>query len=322
MKLVIFIPAYNEEKTIVDVINSIPRLKEFNSQQVIVIDDGSSDKTFQLAAKTDAVIYTNQVNRGLGFTFQLGVQKALEHGADIMVTLDADGQFPANRIGDIVFPILNNKAEMVTATRFLHKADYPENIGWVKYFGNQQVAWLMTKIVGQRFSDVSCGFRAYSKEALLKINLYGRFTYTQEVMIDLAMKNIKIIEIPVKVKYFKKRDSRIFKNGFNYAFKSLWIIFRTYRDFAPLRVFGTVGIILFIIGLMFDLILLRHYLMFRVFTPYQFAGFLGAFFNVLGIAFVIVGLVTDMLVRIRMNQENILYQLKMLKAQKPIKSKI
>jgi glycosyltransferase involved in cell wall biosynthesis len=310
MKLVVFIPAYNEEKTIADVISSIPRLKDFKSQQVIVINDGSVDRTAELARKAGAVVYSNQINRGLGFTFQSGIEKALAHGADIMVTLDADGQFPVNRIKDILDPILLNKADMVTGTRFLHKADHPENIGWTRYWGNKKVAWIMSKIVGEKFSDVSCGFRAYSKEALLKVNLYGRFTYTQEVLIDLAMKNIRIVEVPVKVKYFKKRHSRIFKNGLNYAFKSLWIIFRTYRDFAPLRVFGLIGIIFFLIGLAFDIVLLQHYLIYRVFTPYQFAGFIGGFFNLLGLSFLVVGLVTDMLVRIRMNQENILYQIK------------
>lgn len=310
MKLVIFIPALNEEKTIGSVIKSIPKLKGFEKQEVFVVNDGSIDKTEKEAEKAGAIVFSHKYNKGLGPAFQTGVEKAIELKADVMVTLDADGQFPVEQISELVNPILIHKADMVTGTRFKNKEFIPKHIGITKFVGNKVIAWMISKLIGEKFSDVSCGFRAYSKEALLKINLYGKFTYTQEVFIDLAVKNLRIAEIPVKVKYFKDRKSRIFKNGFNYAFKSLWIIFRTYRDFAPLKVFGIIGVLLFILGLGFDLILLRHYILYRVFTPYVFTGFFGGFLNLLGLSFVVVGLVTDMLVRIRMNQENILYHLK------------
>lgn len=310
MKLVIFIPALNEEKTIAQVIQSIPRLKEFEKQEVIVVNDGSSDNTEQEAKRAGASVYSHKYNKGLGPAFQAGVEKAIEAKADVMVTLDADGQFPVDQIFDLVRPILHQHADMVTGTRFKNKHFIPEHIGITKFIGNKVIAWMISKLIGEKFSDVSCGFRAYSSEALLKINLYGKFTYTQEVFIDLAVKNLRIAEVPVKVKYFKGRKSRIFKSGINYASKSLWIIFRTYRDFAPLKVFGTIGVLLFIVGLGFDFALIRHYILYQVFTPYVFSGFFGGFLNILGLSFVVVGLITDMLVRIRMNQENILYHLK------------
>ena len=310
MKLVIVIPAFNEAKTIAQVIESVPKVGGVDKQIILVVNDGSSDNTEQIASKTGAIVFSHNYNKGLGPAFRSGVEKAIEFDADVMVTLDADGQFPANQIGELVKPILHSKADMVTGTRFGNKAYIPHNMGITKYVGNKIIAWMISRLVGERYSDVSCGFRAYSKEALLKINLYGKFTYTQEVFIDLAVKNLRIVEIPVRVKYFTGRKSRIFKNGLNYALKSLWIIFRTYRDFAPFKVFGYTGIIIFVIGLIFDLVLIRHYLIYRVFTPYVFAGFMGGFLNVMGLGLVVVGVVADMLVRIRMNQEQILYQLK------------
>jgi len=137
-----------------------------------------------------------------------------------MVTVDGDGQFPTSEIPKLIEPILNKEADFVTASRFLREEDYPENISMTRLWGNKQVARIISLLVGRKFYDVSCGFRAYSKEALLNLNLFGQFTYTQEVFIDLAMKGLVIKEVPIQgIRYFKGRTkrSRVFKGAFNYC---------------------------------------------------------------------------------------------------------
>jgi len=307
MKLIILIPARNEEKTIGQVIRSIPRVKEFKDQQVLVVNDGSVDKTAEVAEKEGAIVVHHNENKGLGAGFQTLIAKALELGADMAVMIDADGQFPAKEIPKLIKPILEGRADMVTACRFMRKSDIPKNISPIKLWGNRQVARILSLLLGKKYKDVACGFRAYSKEALLNLNIFGRFTYTQEVFIDLSMKGLSILEIPIKVKYFKSRKSRVFKGAFDYATKSLLIIMRTVRDYKPLKFFGAIGVVLFLFGLIADIFLLIHYINNKQFTPYISVGFLGAFLNILGLIFFIVGFVADMLGKIRANQEKLLY---------------
>ncbi|GAB4158301.1 MAG: hypothetical protein Fur003_2090 [Candidatus Dojkabacteria bacterium] len=311
MKLVIFIPAFNEEATIEKVIKSIPRLKQFSDQKILVVNDGSKDRTALIAKKAGAIVVSHIKNSGVGKAFQTGVENALKMGVDIMVTIDADGQFPISQIEKLIEPILKQEADFVTATRFFSKDEYPKDIGPVKLWGNRQIAKIISKITKQKFSDVACGFRAYSKEALLNLNTFGVFTYTQEVFIDLSLKNLKIVEIPISgIVYFKGRKSRVFKGVFDYAFKSIAIILRTLRDYKPLKMFAFPGIVLFLLGIFCEILLFLYYLANHQFSPYIFVGFTGAALNLLGLLFVIIGLVADMLGRLRANQERILYNQK------------
>src|SRR4030042_2217623 len=243
MKLIIFIPAFNEEENIGEVIDTIPKIKGCYKQEIIVVDDGSTDKTAQIATNKGAIVISHPYNMGLGSGFQTGVKEALKREADIMVTVDADGQFPTENILEIIQPLLDQKADLCTASRFMKKEDEPKNISPTRLWGNKQIAKIISLLVGKRFYDVACGFRAYSRNALMHLNTFGKFTYTQEVFIDLSMKNLPIVEIPMGgIKYFKERKkrSRVFKGAFNYAKQSLAIIIRTIRDYKPMKFFGTI----------------------------------------------------------------------------------
>lgn len=308
MKLLILIPAFNEEKTVGKVIKSLPKLEGFSEQIVLVVDDGSNDRTREIAEKAGAKVVSHRVNSGVGRAFQTGVNAALTMQVDIMITIDADGQFPAKKIPSLIAPILNGNADFVTATRFSKKDYYPKNIGKVKLLGNKIMAYLLSFILDGKYTDVSCGFRVYSCEAILNLNLFGQFTYTQEVFIDLSTKGLTIKEVPVGgVKYFQNRKSRVFRGAFNYAVKSLSIIFRTIRDYKPLKFFFSFGLGIFLIGLIADIVLLLHYLRSNQFSPYQFIGFIGGFLNIFGLILIIVGLLGGMIGRIRQNQEKLLY---------------
>jgi hypothetical protein len=197
---------------------------------------------------------------------------------------------------------------MVTGNRF--SEGMPENMPKSKYWGNKQMSRLISIISGQKFKDVSCGFRAYNREALLRLNLFGAFTYTQETILDMVYKGLRVIEFPVDVTYFKGRKSRVAGSILNYAFRTSKIILKTLRDYKPMLFFGSMGGVSLGIGLAFEMFMFTYYFLASKFTPYKSFGFIGLGFIVFGMLLVIVGLLADMFNRVRMNQERILYELK------------
>lgn len=244
LKLVVLIPAYNEEKNVKDVILSIPRkISGIDKVEVLVVNDGSNDRTEDMALNGGAdKIVSHKTNMGVGAAFMTGIRNAISMSADVVVTLDADSQFDSKQIPELVIPILNKQAEVVVGSRFLEDMDM--NIPKIKSVGNKIFSKIVSWAVGQRFSDTQSGFRAYSKEALLDISIVNDFTYTQEVLIDLKFKGIKIIEIPVNVKYDPKRKSRVVKNIFSYSSRAISIIIRTLAYHRPIFAFGLLGVVL------------------------------------------------------------------------------
>jgi len=307
LNALVFLPALNEEATLAYVLRGLPdELPGVDSIQCLVVDDGSTDGTADIAAREGAMVVRHGNNMGVGKAFQTAVDEALRLGSDVMVTIDADGQFDTGQIPELIRPILEGNADLVTGSRF-HQVGRPEGMPLIKYWGNRWIARLVRFFSGVGLADVSCGFRAYSREALLHLNLFGQFTYTQETILDLAFKGAKIVEVPVNVRYFRGRRSRVAGSISRYALNAAKIITRTVRDFRPLRFFGTMGLAVFLVGLLADLWLLRHYVLTGTFTPYKAFGFVGGTLNVAGIFLAGLGLLADMLDRIRVNQERILY---------------
>jgi glycosyltransferase involved in cell wall biosynthesis len=308
LHLAVLIPAFNEEATIQKVIRSIPeKLLGIEKISIIVVNDGSTDNTEKLAKEAGAIVVTHKTNKRLGPTFRDGLEKAMELKADILVTIDADGQFDTNEIPKLIKPIIDNEADFVTGSRFEDHSTPPENMPWIKRWGNHRVASIISWATGKKFKDVTCGFRAYSKEAMLRLNLFGKFTYTQETFLDLAYKDLSIKEIPVTVKYFKDRKSKIASSLVNYGLNSANIIFRAIKDYKPLKFFGLTGIIIFLLGLGFDIFLLIHYSVNLTFSPFKSLGFLGAFLNAIGVLVFFIGILADLIDKIRQTQEKFLY---------------
>jgi len=311
MKLIIIIPALNEEDSIAKVVNSIPkRIEGIDKIKILVIDDGSKDKTAQMAHEAGAFVISHSVNRGVGGAFKTGLEASLLMGADIMVNIDADGQFSPLDIPRLITPIQNKQADFVYGNRFSGDDGVmkrPENMSIIKYWGNQRMSKLISFLTKSNFFDVSCGFRAYSKEALLRLNLTGKFTYTQESFLDLAFKGLEIKSIPITVKYFKNRQSRVANNLIHYFLQTVKIIIRVYRDYQPLQFFGILGAIPFLIGFASSVFMIIHYINTLSFSPYKFVGFVAIYLISLGIILWIIGLLADMFVRVRLNQEQILY---------------
>jgi glycosyltransferase involved in cell wall biosynthesis len=311
MRLLIGIPCFNEEKSIDSVLKSLPKkLLSISSIEVLVVDDGSSDLTAAIARNNNVHVVEHTFNKGLGVAFRTMLEWSLHNRMDILVTMDGDGQFDVNNIQSLIDPILSDKADFVTASRFLDKAYLPDGIPLVKLWGNKRMASLISRLTDKKVSDAACGFRAYSKNCLLNLNLYGKFTYTQETFLDLSFKGFRITEVPARVKYFNGRKSRMASNIPKYALNTLKIIMRVYRDYYPLRFFWSISLVCILLSTGLGFLFFAHFLQTGQFYGHLWAGLSSAFFAGIGIFLFILGLVVDMLDRIRLNQERVLALLK------------
>lgn len=310
MKLVIFSICLNEEKTIGELLDRIPKhIEGIDDIEKLVIDDGSTDKTVDIAKQHGAKVFSNTKQKKLAFSFQLAINKALELGADISVNIDGDLQFLPEEIPMLIQPILEGKADFVAGNRFAN-GNKPANMSKGKYYGNQMGAFVISKLTQNKYQDVTCGFRAYNEEAMLKMNINGKYTYTQEAFQLMASKNLDIVQIPITIKYYEGRQSRVVKSIMNFITVSAFSILRAFRDFAPLKFFGLLGSIPFAAGLICLIFLLIHWLTTGDFSPYKFVGFTGIYLISLSLVVLLFAILSDMLGRMLNNQEKILYYTK------------
>ena len=308
MKIIVTIPAYNEEKTIGKVITEIPReIEGIDQIEVLVINDGSTDNTVKEARKAGAdKIVSHKKNLGLGISFRDGIEEALKMGADIIVNIDADFQYNAEEIPRLIEPILNGKADMVLGDRQINTLDHmPRG----KKTGNKVATWVTRRVTGLPVRDAQTGFRAFSKEAALRMNLTGNYTYVQETLIQAANKNLTVKEIPIE---FRRREgeSRLISSLFGYAKSAGNTIIRSYRDYQPFRVFTAIGVVIIVIGLIVGFRVLIHYFTTGLVTPYLPSAVLATVLLIVGLQVIVFGLLADMLKTQRMLDEEILYRLK------------
>lgn len=310
MRLIINIPAFNEEEAIGKTIKRISRSFDgFDEVRIHVVNDGSKDKTAEVAREAGAdLVYTHEVNRGIGKTFRTGVEQALEAGADAMVNIDADGQFDPNDIPKLLAPILAGEADMVVANRFgEHKA---ENIPGMKDKLNRFAARIVGGFMKTKIDDLTCGFRALNRETLLRLNLPGDFTYTQETIIDALGKGLKVKWVPVKVTYFEGRKSRVVRSIWMFVNNSSKIILKAVRDVRPMKFFGIPGLFLMAVAVILFLIFLSFYFQEFKITPYRNWLLLSSVLFLVGLQFLVFALIADMIKNSRRLTEDVLYQLK------------
>jgi glycosyltransferase involved in cell wall biosynthesis len=311
----VIIPAYNEEGYIEKTLKEMPSQCEYSDEiMLIVVDDGSSDNTALIAEQYTKHVVRHGTNKGLGVALESGISYALKNGADIIVNIDADGQFDSNEIEKIIEPIIHANADVVIGDRFSNSR--PENMSKIKYFGNKLMNFLINRIISTKLTDVSCGFRAYSREAALHLNFFGRFTYTQESIINLYYKNFIIKNCPINVRYFKNRQSKISDSIIKYAWRTFKIIIHSILYYNPLKYFVVPGIASTLIGLFFIVFLFINRIKTGGYTPFKAFGFIGAGFIVMGIIILFFSIIADILDKIRINQEKTLYHLKRIDYQK------
>jgi glycosyltransferase involved in cell wall biosynthesis len=303
----------NEAITIKEVIEKIPRdIPGIDEVEVVVVDDGSTDGTDTLAREAGAFVVRHEKPRGVGAAFRSGIDKSGSLGADIICTIDADMQFNPADIPKLVEPIARGEADFVTASRFMD-SDLIPDMPKAKKWGNDFMARWISAFTKKRFYDVSCGFRAYSRNAYLRLVLTGEFTYTHETFLCLAYARVPMLEVPIVVRGVREHgQSRVANNLFRYGFRTASIILKTYRDYKPLRFFGWFAAISFLIGNAFFLFLLGWYIHAGKFFPHKWAGFVGAFFTVIALMLLIVGVFAEMLDRMRIANDEVLFRVRRL----------
>jgi len=285
-KIVAIIPAYNEEKTVGSVIRETKRYVD----KVIVINDGSTDGTEKIARKSGADIYSHPVRMGLGPTILDGYREALRLDADIILQIDADGQYLPKEIPKLLEPIHDNQADMVLGSRF---SGTIEDMPFVKRMGNKTFSKITGFLSGTRITDAQTGFRVMRKELVENIIPTGRYTYTQEMIIRASKEGYRIMEVPI---YFAKRPhgkSRLIGNVFSYGSNSLSIMIKTFREYHPMKFFGIPGIIFIIAGVWLGFEIGVVYLSTGVMNRAGTATF-SALLIITGVLLIFIGLLADM----------------------------
>jgi glycosyltransferase involved in cell wall biosynthesis len=320
MKLIVNIPAYNEQEKIAETIARIKKSfgASFYSQEgskideklIQVVDDGSTDKTADIARLAGAdIVISYKPNRRLAYSFKQAVENSLELGADFMVNIDADGQFDPQDIPKLLLPVMKSEADMTIASRFGEKE--AKNIPWIKDFLNRFAASTIGFFLGYKTDDLTCGFRAHSRETMLRLNMVNtRFTYTQETIIDAIGKNLKLQWVPVTVTYYADRKAKMTKSIYSFISNSFKIILRAIRDVRPLKFFGWPGLFLIILGALGFLIFFINYIQGFHITPFLNYIIFSAISMLFGIQLVVFALIADMIKTNRQLTEEMFYQWK------------
>ncbi len=248
MKLIIQIPCLNEEQTLPETLKDLPKsLSGIDSIEILVINDGSTDRTVEVAEEHGVhhvLSLTN--NKGLAKAFIYGINHALNLGADIIVNTDADNQYFGGDIAKLIEPILEKRADIVIGDRMVETISH---FSPIKILLQKLGSWTVRQLSGTTVPDATSGFRAYSKEAALQMNVLSDFTYTIETIISAGKKNIAIEHTPVRTNK-KLRESRLFPSIQVYLRRSLVTMLKVYSMYRPLKIFTIAGGTTFFIGFM------------------------------------------------------------------------
>lgn len=304
MKVVVLIPAYNEEKTIASVVAGIPR-DVAEEVRVVVVDDGSTDNSAKEARKAGAdKVVRHKRNMGLTCAFRRGIEEALALEADVIVNIDADGQYVGEEIRQLIQPIREGEADIVLGSRF---AGSIEHMPFQKRAGNMIATKITAFLSGIGVTDAQTGFRAFSREAALRLNILSDYTYTQETIIQAAHSGLLVVEVPAT---FRRREgkSRLISNIFSYAIRCGSTIMKTYLNYKPMKTFTFIGGLVFASGLAVGSRVLAHYLKTGFVSPYIPSAILTAVLLIIGFQVIILGLIANMVGANRKLLDEILYR--------------
>ncbi len=306
-KVVIQIPCYNEETTLPQTVHDLPRsLPGVDEIEYLVIDDGSTDRTGEVARESGVhhIVRLKQ-NRGLAHAFVVGLEAALLAGADIIVNTDADNQYRGDDVGCLIQPILDGQAEIVVGDR---------GVGALEYFSPSKRllqrlgSWVVERASGISIPDATSGFRAFAREAALRLTVISDYTYTLETLIQAGARRMAVAYVPIRTNP-QTRQSRLMRNIPSFLAIQAVTIIRFYTMYRPMRVFTTIGGIAISSGIALGLRFLYFYL--------QGAGtgkvqslILAAIITIVGFQVCLIGLIADL---VRMNRkmlEDTLYRVR------------
>ncbi len=248
MKLIVQIPCLNEAETLPATLATIPQsIPGIDEIEVLVVDDGSTDDTVEVARRHGVHhVVRHMGNKGLAEAFQSGIDAALRLGADIIVNTDADNQYNAADIARLVAPIVRGTAEVVIGDREVAKSPHMSPL---KRTLQRLGSWTVGRASGMDIKDVTSGFRAFSREAAIQINVFNPFTYTLETVIQAGNRNLGVQSVPVRTNA-PTRPSRLYRGIGTYLRKSMATIFRVYTLYKPLKTFFAIGSVFTFFGLL------------------------------------------------------------------------
>ncbi len=251
MKLIIQIPCYNEAETLEVALNDLPKhIEGIDTIEYLIINDGSRDDTVEVAKRWGVHYIVNfKCNRGLAKGFMAGLDACLRNGADIIVNTDADNQYCGDDIETIVRPILEGKADIVIGERPI---DQTEHFSPLKKKLQHLGSWVVRKASKTDIPDAPSGFRAYSRDAAIRMNVINEYTYTLETIVQAGRSRMAITSVPIRTNG-ELRPSRLFKSMFGYVKKSILTIIRAFMMYKPLQYFTIIGSIFGLAGMLIGL---------------------------------------------------------------------
>lgn len=309
MKLIVQIPCFNEAGTLTETVADIPKsIPGIDQVEILIIDDGSSDGTAELARELGIDhILKNKRNLGLARTFKRGLEYSLDQGADIIVNTDGDNQYCGADIAKLVEPIVAGSADITIGDRQTSSiAHFSLGKKMLQRFGS----WVVRRFSDVDVPDAVSGFRAISREAAFQINILSSFSYTIEMLIQVGKKGIAFTSVPIRTNP-KTRDSRLFSSVFQFIERSGTTLLRMYSMYQPLRVFTLIGLIIGLIGAVPMIRFLYFYLFVSGEGKIQ-SLVIGSAFLIVGVLTFILGLMADLINRNRQLIEMSLEKLRYL----------
>jgi glycosyltransferase involved in cell wall biosynthesis len=306
MKVIVTIPAYNEEHDIAAVIQEVPRhIPGVDAVEVLVIDDGSRDRTVDVALTAGAdYVVSNGINRGLAYTFQRGINEALARGADIVVNTDADNHYDQTRIPELIAPILSHTADIVVGSRMLDRLP----MRWANKQGNRLANFIMQRLLRIPGVDVSSGYRAYSREAALSLNVLSGHTYTHETLFNALDHRLRIVSIPLEARHVE-RPSRLIQGLPRHVWRAGLVILQSMLRYRPLQSYGSLGLLFALAGTVPFLRFLYFFAQGGAEGHVQ-SLIAGAVLTFLGVQFMVFGMLAKAISWNRQLLEEVLYRMK------------
>ena len=307
MKLIIQIPCYNEEKTLPATLRDLPKeIEGIDEIEILVINDGSTDSTVKVAEKKGVDhILDLPVRSGLAKAFCKGIERSLELGADIVVNTDGDNQYRGADIVKLVKPILDKEAEIVIGCRDILNI---KHFSLTKKILQKVGSYVVRRLSNTDIPDTTSGFRAYSRDAALRLNIFSTYTYTLETIIQAGRKEIPISYVEISTNQ-KLRESRLIKSIPSYVLRSTSTLLRIYLMYEPLKSFFKIGLI----PISFSIILIIRFLIShytRMHGGHVQSLIIAAIGLIVGILIIMIGLLGDIMSANRKLNEEMLYRLR------------
>ena len=315
VRLAVYLPALNEAQTIGGLLDTIPiSIPGVTSIIRIVIDDGSTDQTAAVAAQHGAQVVRHRRNLGTGRAFMSGVQAGLAAGADIIVSMDADGQFSAGDIPTLIRPIVAQEADVVLCTRFGPNGTLRGSMPWSKQVGNQLLCWIISQTAQETFTDVSCGFRAFTRDAALQVDVHSDFEYIHESLLTWHRFKQRVVEVELPVKAQRDAgESRVVSSVTRYGLRAAPILIGAIRDYSPLKFFGSLALLTFVTSMAIGTAVFVHWWRTGETAPYTSFITVSVGGVLLGVLLGAVAMLADLIARLKFQVEEVLHDTRRLR---------